>query len=492
MASGRPVLLTILDMRTILRVLNGKLHLGLTQENILTPTAEVAQQVFYNFVRYVLSVPESSLTTLPLTADVDVDNEMNRKSIPLVIVYQCMKAFIKDNTGGKLDLTMCDFVTPAKIQNRFKKLTSFLADFIRLHDMAMPLWNEISDEFGYRKHELESLQSEVMAVEKRKDDLLAQQSLRKRREHELINEHNKVKSELNKIIGQYNSNKSAAEERSKQKEEAIELIEKVENDVISGKKMVEHLSGEVLSSPEELKAEMEARRKQIEELRDCLRHSKKTLQNKEEALKICAEAEKNVPVLIDKINSWSELQEEIAELIDVINDNMRKLAELEENLQLTIEKKKKVGERMDEQAKLQTQLRRQHFQRNEDLQHKIEEITAEISALGKNQPDVSRDIERKRQELLLVKNALSEDIAELTNWCHESMSKFRKVQELFGETHRIALEKQTAGKRAKHRVRNAIFGPLPTEYTFDYTKTLSMDENDVGGNGSSVDFKVFK
>uniref|UniRef100_A0A8R1DZX0 Kinetochore protein Nuf2 N-terminal domain-containing protein n=1 Tax=Caenorhabditis japonica TaxID=281687 RepID=A0A8R1DZX0_CAEJA len=89
MASGRPVLLTILDMRTILRVLNGKLHLGLTQDNILTPTAEVAQQVFYNFVRYVLSVPESSLTTLPLTADVDVDNEMNRKSIPLVIVYQC-------------------------------------------------------------------------------------------------------------------------------------------------------------------------------------------------------------------------------------------------------------------------------------------------------------------------------------------------------------------------------------------------------------------
>lgn len=81
--------------------------MGLVADDIIKPTvslnrilnssaqitrfqAEIAQQIFANFVRLVLNVSESSLTTLPLSANCDYDPELHKKSIPIIILFQCM------------------------------------------------------------------------------------------------------------------------------------------------------------------------------------------------------------------------------------------------------------------------------------------------------------------------------------------------------------------------------------------------------------------
>ncbi|CAI2348141.1 unnamed protein product [Caenorhabditis sp. 36 PRJEB53466] len=492
MEKSKSVGLIMYDTRMIVKWLNSKLHLGLTPDNILNPTAEVARDVYYNFVVQILNVPEHSLGTLPVSVDCDHDIEMHRKSIPLIILYQCMKAFIIDDSGKKLDLTMCDLVAPAKVPQRFRKLTSFLVDFMRLHEIADPLFKEVSEEFSDRKVQMEQLQQELLAEEKRKNGLLSQQSQRKRREHELINEHNIVKGQLNDIVAEYTANNAKIEEIGKQHDEALQQIDRLESEIISGKKMIEHLNGEILSSPQELADEIEKRKKQIEELRDCLKQSKASQQAMAEAIDICINAAKNVPAIVDKVNMWSAMKKEIIELQDNVHSNLRKLTDLEEELKFSTEKRNKVHERMIEQAEMQKQLREEHLQRNEMLKKNIEAITEQIIAMGKHQPNVSKEIEKKKQELLALKNIHSELVAKTMQECRELKTKYEYLFELFEETQKVSLEKRTAGERAKSRVKSALVGRLPTDYTFNTTSILEDGENLSPVTLSEQNFNVFK
>ena len=167
-------------------------------------------------------------------------------------------------------MTMCDLVTPGKNPQRFRKLSSFLADFIKLDEIAAPIFNEISEEFSDQKVEMEALQEEIVAAEKRKDELVARQSQRRRRENELMDDHNKKKSELAGIINQYTEIGVKTEELEKQKNELIRQIEETEKEIITAKKTVELLNEEVLASPEELRQEMAERKKQIEDLKESI------------------------------------------------------------------------------------------------------------------------------------------------------------------------------------------------------------------------------
>ncbi|EFO86894.1 CRE-HIM-10 protein [Caenorhabditis remanei] len=491
MSNAKSVVLVMFDPRKISTTLNQKLQVGVTPDNILNPTAEIVQQIYLNFVRVVINISENSLHTLPLNADSDFDQELHKKSIPLAIVYQSMKAFIKDNSGGKLDLTMCDLVTPGKNPQRFRKLSSFLADFIKLDEIAAPIFNEISEEFSDQKVEMEALQEEIVAAEKRKDELVARQSQRRRRENELMDDHNKKKSELAGIINQYTEIGVKTEELEKQKNELIRQIEETEKESITAKKTVELLNEEVLASPEELRQEMTERKKQIEDLKESIITAKQALQDKLEARDICANADKNVPVIEQKIQAWAEEREDILDLMDEVDENLRKLSEMEEQLTFTTDKKSNHGKRMIEQAEMHEQLRREHLQRSEELNKNIEEITGQIAALGKNQPSVSRDIEEKRQELLALKNAYSEQLAKYRNSSRDSFNKFRKINALFNEVQRVSLEKKNAMDRAKNRLQNMLIGRLPSDYTFS-TSSINDSENCDPISPIESDFSVFK
>ena len=94
-----------------------------------------------------------------------------------------------------------------------------------------------------------------------------------------------------------------------------------------------------------------------------------------EARDICANADKNVPVIEQKIQAWAEEREDILDLMDEVDENLRKLSEMEEQLTFTTDKKSNHGKRMIEQAEMHEQLRREHLQRSEELNKNIEEIT---------------------------------------------------------------------------------------------------------------------
>lgn len=467
--------------------------MGLVADDIIKPTAEIAQQIFANFVRLVLNVSESSLTTLPLSANCDYDPELHKKSIPIIILFQCMKAFIKDNSGNKLDLTMCDLVTPAKHEHRFRKLTSFLVDFLKLHELATPAFNEISEEFSDRKFEMEKIREELLEAEKKKNDLLAKQSIRKRHEHELINEQSNAKAELKNVVNEYTETRQINEELDKQKEEAILHIQALEKEMLTGKKTIEHLNEEVLTSPEQLKQEMEERKRHIEELRDCLESSKKGLQAKLEAREICINSEKNVPVIIEKIHQWTEVREVIIDLIDVESENLRKLKEMEEQLDFMMKEMETAQKRLVEQSETHEQLRIEHTQKSEERQRRIEEITEQIANLKTSQPDVSQEIAKKKQELLALKNAHSETISQITNSCQDAVAKFAKLNAMFKETQKVAFEKNTAAAREMERLKSSLTGRLLSDYTFG-SSTIDAGENtencDPQPNDSS--FSVFK
>ncbi|CAO4369075.1 unnamed protein product [Caenorhabditis nigoni] len=476
MSNAKSVILIQYDTRLIAKVLQQKLGLGLTADSILNPDAEVAQSIFSNFIRYILNVSEQSLLTLPLSADSGHDPELHKKTIPLVIIYQCMKAFIVDNSDRKLELTMCDLVTPEKQPNRFRRLTSFLVDFIKLHEMSAPIFNEISDEFSEQKQEMERMQDEIIQAEKRKNDLISKQSLRKRRENELMNEHSKIKSELAGVVSQYTDVLERTEEIEKQEKELIQQIEEIEREIMTAKKTVEHLTEEVLASPEELKQEMANRKKQIEELKESLVASRQTLKSKLEARNICANAEKNVPLINQRIQAWSEVREDILDMMDEVEEKLRKLNEIQEQLAFAADKKTSSEKRMIEQTEMHEQLRREHLQRSEKLSKNIDEIARQIAALGTSQPDVSRDIENKRQELLAAKNAHSEKMALINNAQKDALAKHRKIDDHFKETLRVAVEKRNAMERIKNRVSNAYTGRLPSDYTFS-ASSINESEN---------------
>lgn len=490
MLHQKQVVLYMYDARIIAKSLSQKLQLGLTADNIINPTAEIAQQIFSQFARIVLDVSEHSLTTLPLSADVEHDHELHRKSVPLIIVYQSMKAFIEDNSGGKLELTMCDLTTPAKTQNKFRRLASFLHDFIKLHEFASPIFSDICEEFSDQKREMEELQEKLAFTEKKKNDLVAKQASRKRRENELMNEHNKLKTDLNNVVNQYNKNSESSNDIDKQKEDAFRQIEETERETITGKKTIEHLTEEVLTSPEELKQEMIQRKKHIEELKECLIASKQNLQAKLEARDICINSEKNFPVALEKLGVWSAVRDDILDLIDSVDENHRELNELQEQLTNIVDKKTKAGELVVEKAQMHDQLRKGHLQRTQELQANIEEISRKIAGLGKNQPDVSRDIAKKRQELISVKNAHSETVAKITNSCKDALSKFQKIDTQFKETQKNSMEKRNAVQRAKDRFRAACIGRLPSDYTFS-TSSINDSENCDPSKVESTDFNVF-
>uniref|UniRef100_A0A1I7T0H5 Nuf2 domain-containing protein n=1 Tax=Caenorhabditis tropicalis TaxID=1561998 RepID=A0A1I7T0H5_9PELO len=490
MSNQMQVVLTMFDAKIVAKALSQKLQLGLTGENITNPTPEVAQNVLSQFARIILNVPEHSLSTLPLSSNCDFDHELQRKGIPVILVYLSMKAFIRDNSGGKLELTMCDLTMPAKTPNRFRKLASFLHDFIRLHEFATPFFSEICEEFSDRKLEMEEVQEELMAAEKKKNDLLAKQASRKRHENELMNDHNKLKTELNNIVQQYTKNTEITKEVDKQTEETMRQIEEVERETLTGKKTVEHLTEEVLTSPEELKQEMDTRKKHIEELKECLKVSKQSLQSRLQARDICTTAEKNLPVAVEKLQVWSDVRDDILDLIDAVDLNFRKLNELTDDLTINTDKKRNLGERLNEQSQMQEQLRREHMQRTEELQANIEEIKRKISSLGSNQPDVSRDILKKKEELIAIKNAHSETVAKLTNSSVDAMSKFSRIDAQFRETQRVSLEKRNAVHIAKSRVRNACIGRLTSDYTFS-TSSMIDSENCDPLSPVESDFSVF-
>ncbi|CAL2036198.1 unnamed protein product [Caenorhabditis brenneri] len=492
MQHQKQVILISYDQRTIARSLSLKLQLGLTGESITNPTAETSQQIFTQFARIILNVPEHSLTTLPMSAGADHDNDLHRKSIPLIIVYQSMKAFIEDNSGGKLSLSMCDLVNPSKDPQKFKRLTSFLHDFIRLHEYASPIFNEICEEFSDQKQEMELIKEELAAAEKRKNDLVAKQASRKRRENELMKNHNELKTELNNVVNQYMKNSELSNEIDKQTEEACRQVEEVERETITGKKTIEYLTEEVLSSPEELKQEMAQRKKHIEELKECLKISKQALQLKQEARDICINAEKNVPVVTEKIEVWAEVRDDILDLMDSVEENVRKLNEMQEDLALTANKKAKANEQMVEQSQMHEQLRKEHLQRTQELQANIEEITRKIAGLGKNQPEVSRENSKKQQELIAVKNAHSETVAKIINSIQDSVSKFQKLEQQFRETQKSALEKRNAVQRANDRLRAACVGRLPSDYTFSTSSLCDSENHDPLSPIAPADFNVFK
>lgn len=292
-----------------------------------------------------------------------------------VLVPVFRKAFIKDHSGDKLDLTMCDFVNPQRISGRFKKITSFLADYIRFHENAQPVFNEISEEFSYQRQEEEQLSEELQEEKKRKEMLISQQDLRKRKENELYSEHIKLNEELTTLMGTCDEKKACVASLFTEKVATEEKTAAVESEILSSKKMVDHLKEEILSSPEELKREMAARKKQIEELKECLAGSKLALAERMEAIEICANAEKNVPAIQEKINQFVMMKDEIIELMDAMNEDNRKLNDLEDELKFTEEKKLKTRELMVDSAQLHEQVRKEHLQRNEQLNEKIKEIT---------------------------------------------------------------------------------------------------------------------
>lgn len=492
MNNGKQANLLNHDLKTIVSKLNQTLHVGLSADNIQNPTSEIALSVFMNFVRLFMNVADHSLTTLPLSATSEFDPELHKRSVQQTIIYQSMKAFLADNSGKQLDLAMCDLVTPAKKQGRFKKILSFLVDFIKLHEMASPGFNEISEEFSEQKHEQEMLQEEIAAAEKKKHELLSRQNLRKRRENELMDEHSKVKNELNGVVNQYTDILAMTENINKQEADLRLQIVDLDRETMTATKTIEHLTEEVLESPEQLRNEMSERKKQIEELKDCLTVSSGTLKEKKEARDICANSEKNLPVMHQRIQCWKEIREDILDLIDEMEEKDRKLAEMQEQLTFTTDKKNTSEKRMIEQAEMHEQLRKEHLQRCEKLNKNIEDILGQITALGKNQPDVSRDIEIKRRELIAAKNAHSERLSRIMNSAKDSFAEFHKIDAHFKETKRVADEKRCAMDRAKSRLCNSFKSRLPSDYTFSASSINETLENCDPQSDVFEDFSVFK
>ncbi|CAI5438841.1 unnamed protein product [Caenorhabditis angaria] len=454
--ASRQVTLNILDPRTISDFLSKRLKISLTAECILQPTAAVVQEVCTGFLRVALDVEDQQLSVLPLSVNLDLDIDAHRQSIPVTIVFQALKGALTDITGDHLDLTMCDLVRPWKAPARIKKLFSFFVDFLKLLEVMRPQFDTVLEEFTQKRVELEEYQELMVVAEGKKKALIDQESTRKRRELDLFNTLKTVQSEFNQVVDNYKKLNRLIAELDKKTNDNLEEMKRLDLDSENARKTIDHLSVELLSSPNRVRNETEKQRQELKEIEEFSTETKKNLQEREKALEICARAEKQIGWIMERAKVLKTDKLRVQEYSDRVSEKKTNLAELDQQFGFIVNKLNMETGLVATSLENHNQMKSRNEKRLEELQQRLNTGIMQIENLKKDCAPSTNEAKSKMATILSIKNSISEYNRKTDEYIKEMVEELKKMKSTFDANQMAALENSRFVERASDRLKTCL------------------------------------
>ncbi|CAB3401346.1 unnamed protein product [Caenorhabditis bovis] len=375
----------IYDPRKIAEILSSKLNLSLTSANIMDANPDTIQVIYYNMAHFGLGINENALNQLPLDVNRDFEEGLHQRSIPLIILYNSMAAFIRDITAGKIVLNICDLIRPAADIPRLKAILSIFCDYLIVNEKIKPMIEEVFSEVNEKKENLVELQEKVRNTETRRNKLQAEATARKRRENE-----------------------------------------------------------EIISSPDTIRDEIQSKKEEIQAMKSDLNNVQLSVTEKRHDLQISENAAVRIEWLSSKMRELLVEKNQIILQSQTVNEIERALEELSQQFDFAVKQNESAKKQETEQAEAHRQLRTVHEERTKTISENIQRIKIEIEKFRNETPVSSSKACAKREKLTKIRNQASEKKYEAFQTAEDLVNQFKKLVQV-GANGSSQLEKEITG-----------------------------------------------
>ncbi|KJH51342.1 hypothetical protein DICVIV_02461 [Dictyocaulus viviparus] len=392
----------VLDPRSIVDSL-ACLQIDINVDDIMHPTPDRVQTIYYAFCNQILEIPEKSLCELPFECIVNSEtSEMQQRSNSHILLLTTMKCFIVDFADPSYDFSICDLINP--LPKKTRRFLSVMADFVNFYQKASQVFEKTSGEFDDARKVIEAGQEQVRLAEEEKSALVNGYDLMRRKELELLGEKNakdsKLKELIKKGINIEDRRNAILESISNKKQQIINLNKEF---VSLGDEIV-HISKGIVESPVQLVKDVEDQRELVKNLQNVCDTERQRIHDNAESITVVEQISKLVNERFNDIDRLRDLQKGNSRHEQILADSKSSLDELMKHKTHTEEILSRFNMSSNEETKAHERARELYASRLQDLEQRRDTLKCVVKDLRENAPSFRDEILQLKNEIVTLHN----------------------------------------------------------------------------------------